>query len=185
MLRRISNKLCCSNCLAGTRHESQGDDNRKPRPVNVDTNEMKRKKVFRETSDHANSHNSHSHSSVDCVESTSKSVEQSIGTAEAKPKEDNLWKIAGARLDEKSQEYLDIGGNSDLNATIQALVDETRAACEEYEKGGFRIQIHGKNINVRDSVQSILISALQVQDIIKAGAAFDPTGHGRFIPNNF
>ncbi|KAI9926525.1 hypothetical protein MW887_004293 [Aspergillus wentii] len=138
---------------------------------------MKRKKVLRETSDHANSQNSHSHRSVDCVESTSESVEQSIGTAEAKPKEDNLWKIAGARLDEKSQEYLDIGGNSDLNATIQALVDETRAACEEYEKGGFQIQIHGKNINVRDSVQSILISALQVQDIIKAGAAFDPTGH--------
>ncbi|KAJ5704087.1 hypothetical protein N7493_011225 [Penicillium malachiteum] len=61
---------------------------------------------------------------------------------------------------------------------LQEVIDETEKKYTEYKKKQLTIRRRdGGEIKVREVAQKILASALNVQDVIKAIATFDPTGH--------
>ena len=64
----------------------------------------------------------------------------------------------------------------------QALLDKNELLEVDLELRGLKIRKRdGGHINVRDSAKSIILHALQAQDLVTRLVSFDPTGHGTLL----
>ncbi|KAJ5614647.1 hypothetical protein N7528_008301 [Penicillium herquei] len=96
----------------------------------------------------------------------------------------DLWQVAFDGLDPKHKPWLSQDKQIPLEV-LQEVIDETEKKYTEYKKKQLTIRRRdGGEIKVREVAQKILASALNVQDVIKAIATFDPTGHGMMIKTN-
>ncbi|PWY91628.1 hypothetical protein BO94DRAFT_574028 [Aspergillus sclerotioniger CBS 115572] len=94
------------------------------------------------------------------------------------PQRENLWEVAGERLDEECREALGLKTASPVANAIEDVIKITEKKYREYKEGGLKIRKRdGGQINFRDSAKNIILYALQAQDLIKTLVAFDPTGH--------
>ncbi|KAH8430499.1 uncharacterized protein LDX57_008161 [Aspergillus melleus] len=94
------------------------------------------------------------------------------------PSRENLWEVAGKRLDEKDRKALGLEGSFPTTDAIQDVIETTEKKYREYKEGGLKIRKRdGGHINVRDSAKNIILHALEAQDLVKASVSFDPTGH--------
>ena len=109
-------------------------------------------------------------------------VSSTRGAKADDPHRENLWEVAGERLDEKCREALGLESASPITNTIEDVVKTTEHKYREYKEGGLKIRKRdGGHINVRDSAKNIILYALQAQDLVKTLVAFDPTGHGEYL----
>ncbi|KAJ5725235.1 uncharacterized protein N7483_006592 [Penicillium malachiteum] len=109
----------------------------------------------------------------------SKNEEDPSNHAVAGPKD--LWQVAFDGLDSKQKLWLSQDRQTPLGA-IQEVINETEKKYTEYKKKQLTIcRRDGGEIQVRKFAQNILESALNVQEIVKAIATFDPTGHGMVL----
>ncbi|KAJ5726568.1 uncharacterized protein N7483_007925 [Penicillium malachiteum] len=94
------------------------------------------------------------------------------------PQRENLWVVAGERLDEKYRNTLDLESAGPVMNSIDDLIKTTEEKYREYKEGGLKIRKRGGgHINVQDSAKNIILYALQAQDLVKKLVSFDPTGH--------
>ncbi|KAJ5711910.1 hypothetical protein N7488_006066 [Penicillium malachiteum] len=90
----------------------------------------------------------------------------------------DLWQVAFDSLDPKHKPWSSQDKQTPLEV-LQEVIDETEKKYTEYKKKKLTIRRRdGGEIKVREVAQKILASALNVQDVIKAIATFDPTGRG-------
>ncbi|CAG8125818.1 unnamed protein product [Penicillium salamii] len=96
---------------------------------------------------------------------------------EDKPDKRDLWKEAFEKLDAKHQTYLCVDGASSLDATNE-VISTTRESYTNWKKKGLKFhRANGDEVKLRDLAERILGAAMQFQNMIKAGAACDPTGY--------
>ncbi|CAG8212742.1 unnamed protein product [Penicillium salamii] len=96
---------------------------------------------------------------------------------EDKPDKRDLWKEAFEKLDAKHQTYLCVDGASSLDATNE-VISTTRESYTNWKKSGLKFhRANGDEVKIRDLAERILGAAMQFQNMIKAGAACDPTGY--------
>ncbi|CAG8412797.1 unnamed protein product [Penicillium salamii] len=96
---------------------------------------------------------------------------------EDKPDKRDLWKEAFEKLDAKHQTYLCVDGASSLDATND-VISTTRESYINWKKTGLKFhRANGDEVKIRDLAETILGAAMQFQNMIKAGAACDPTGY--------
>ncbi|CAG8947039.1 unnamed protein product [Penicillium salamii] len=96
---------------------------------------------------------------------------------EDKPDKRDLWKEAFEKLDAQHQTYLCVDGASSLNATNE-VISTTRESYTNWKKSGLKFhRANGDEVKIRDLAERILGAAMQFQNMIKAGAACDPTGY--------
>ncbi|RAL12829.1 uncharacterized protein BO97DRAFT_450808 [Aspergillus homomorphus CBS 101889] len=96
----------------------------------------------------------------------------------------NLWKVAEEQLDEKSRKWLLLNREEHTTDSVEEalakVISEVEDKYKDHQKGGLRIRERGDGagrFDVRGSAKKVLVSVLQVQDLIKTVAGFDPTGH--------
>ncbi|XHG01776.1 hypothetical protein AWENTII_005149 [Aspergillus wentii] len=105
-------------------------------------------------------------------------VSSTQDTKASKHPRENLWEIAGERLDDKYRKFLDLDSPLPITKAIEDVIESTEKKYREYKEGGLKIRKrHGGHINVRDSAKNIIRYALQAQDLVKTIVSFDPTGH--------
>ncbi|PYH49811.1 uncharacterized protein BP01DRAFT_6876 [Aspergillus saccharolyticus JOP 1030-1] len=94
-----------------------------------------------------------------------------------------LWQRAEEQLNAESRKLLLIdtrNATGSIEDVLRKIVDEITIKYEEYQKGGLTIRKRGataERVDIRGSAKKVLVCVLQAQELIKAVAAFDPTGH--------
>ncbi|KAI3058977.1 hypothetical protein CBS147352_987 [Aspergillus niger] len=98
--------------------------------------------------------------------------------AESTSQRANLWEVAGEKLNENDRKALGLERPLPITDALESVLKSTEEKYREYKKGGLKIRKRdGGHINVRDSAKSIILHALQAQDLVTRLVSFDPTGH--------
>ncbi|KAL4952024.1 hypothetical protein BDW69DRAFT_29203 [Aspergillus filifer] len=94
------------------------------------------------------------------------------------PDQKDLWQMAFDELSDDLKTSLRASEAKSPESAIQKVIDRTKETFQEYQNAALKIKkYNGKEINVRDVAEKILNSAIHCSEIVKAVAAFDPSGH--------
>lgn len=95
---------------------------------------------------------------------------------------DNLWEVAGKKLEEKHRIALNLENAPPVTESIDEVIKTTEEKYREYKEGGLKIRKRGGgHINVRDSAKSIILYTLQAKDLVQTLISFDSTGYGQCL----